>query len=93
LLFTPKTQINHFTISNFLFFAFDASLFSLFAYIKEVAAIIPDVKLDQSKEIKIIELFGEDIDKNLLLDRILFFGRIINGHLLVSERKKTLEIE
>lgn len=64
--------------------------FALFAFMNEIVSVVPDIEIKEGEKIHLNDLFGTDIDKNLLLARLLVFGLIIDGT-LSSREKKTLE--
>lgn len=60
--------------------------FAIYAYIREIVRILPDVSLKVNHEVKLEELFSEDPQKNRLVAKILVFGLIVDGSLSLREK-------
>ncbi|TSJ45006.1 LBF_2804 family protein [Fluviicola chungangensis] len=60
--------------------------FALYSFMKEVLAIFPDLDLKYDREVKIDELFGQHVQENETIARLLIFGLIVDGTFSVKER-------
>jgi hypothetical protein len=60
--------------------------FALYAFMKEMLVLFPDLDLKYNQEVRIEELFGTDIGDNKTVARLLIFGLIVDGTLSVKER-------
>lgn len=60
--------------------------FAIYAYIKEIVCMLPDVSLKIGHEVKLEELFSEDPEKNRFIAKLLVFGLIVDGSLSIREK-------
>lgn len=60
--------------------------FALYAYMKAVIIRIPDVKIDNNKEIKLDDLFTKNDTDNKLIAKMLVFGLMVDGSLSIKEK-------
>lgn len=60
--------------------------FALYAYMKEVLKKMPDLPLENKKEIQLDDLFSESEAENRLLAKMLVFGLMVDGSLSIKEK-------
>ncbi len=60
--------------------------FALYAYMKEVIKRVPNLHMENKKEIKLEELFSDDEVQNLLIAKMLVFGLMVDGSLSLREK-------
>lgn len=59
--------------------------FALYAFIKEMLHVFPDLDLNYGKEVKLEELFKANPEENRKVARLLIFGLIVDGSISVKE--------